>query len=142
MMMSSVPSVKFIKVKVIFRNHTKGVSNQVSSNSDQEIKSHSCSNSSIKTRKNEKVGKFFFGLHNGAIRRLQIGAAFRSYKLGQDGLQIGRSFRDFKSGQNDYKLGLGFQIGEKRIQIRAEITNRGNRDFKSGQGLQIGAEHT
>ena len=74
MMMSSVARVKVIKTKVIFRNHTKGVSNQASSNLDHEIKTYSCSNSSIKTRKNEKVGKFFFGLHNGAIRRLQIGA--------------------------------------------------------------------
>ena len=77
MMMSSVASVKFIKTKVIFRNHTKGVSNQVSPNSDHEIKSYSCSNFSIKTRKKRKSGEKNFGLHNGAIRRLQIGAAFR-----------------------------------------------------------------
>ena len=44
------------------------------------------------------------------------------------------SFNDFKSGQ-------GFQIGEKRLKIGSEITNRGKRDFKSGQGLQISAEH-
>ena len=31
-MMSSVARVKFIKTKVIFRYHNKGVSNQVSSN--------------------------------------------------------------------------------------------------------------
>ena len=37
MMMSSVARVKFIKTKVILRYHTKGVSNQVSSNSDHEI---------------------------------------------------------------------------------------------------------
>ena len=45
--MSSVAKAKFIK--------TKGVSSQVSSNSDHEIKTYSCSNSSIKMGKNEKV---------------------------------------------------------------------------------------
>ena len=50
------------------------------------------------------------------------------------------SFRDFNSWQKDYKSGQGFQIGEKRFQIGAEIRNRGKRDFKSRQGLQIGAE--
>ena len=37
-------------------------------------------------------------------------------------------------------MGQGFEIGAKRFQIGAEITNGGKRDFKSGQGLQIGAE--
>ena len=90
-----------------------------------------------KTKKREKI----FGLQNGAIRRLQIGAAFMDYKSRQEGLQIGCRVIDFRSGQKEYKSGLGFQIGEKRFQGRAEITNRSNRDFKSGQGLQIGAEH-
>ena len=40
MMMSPAARVKFNKTKVIFRYHTKGVSNQVSSNSDHEIKSY------------------------------------------------------------------------------------------------------
>ena len=43
-------------------------------------------------------------------------------------------------GRKDYKSGEEFQIGTKRFQIGAEITNRGKRDFKSGQGLQIDAE--
>ena len=77
MMMPSVARVKFIKTKVIFRYHTKGVSDQVSSNSDHEIKSFSCSNSSTKNGKNEIVGKKNSGLSNGAIRELQIGAGFR-----------------------------------------------------------------
>ena len=38
MMMLSVTRVKFIKTNAIFRNHSKAVSNQVSSNSDHEIK--------------------------------------------------------------------------------------------------------
>ena len=59
MMMSSVATVKFIKTKVIFRYHTKGVLKQVSLNSDHEIKSYSCSNSSTKMGKNEKVRKNF-----------------------------------------------------------------------------------
>ena len=60
MMMSSVARVKFIKTKVIFRYHTKGLSNQVSSNSDHEIKSYSCSNFSTKIGKTEKVRKIFW----------------------------------------------------------------------------------
>ena len=61
MMMTSVARVKFIKTKVIFMYHTKGVSNQVSSSSDLEIKSYSCSNSSNKMKKkNKKVGKIFW----------------------------------------------------------------------------------
>ena len=60
MLMPSVARVKFIKTKVISRYHIKGVSNQVSSSSDHEIKSYSCSNSSTKVGKNEKVGKIFW----------------------------------------------------------------------------------
>ena len=67
--------------------------------------------------KKRKSGKRFSGLQNGVIR----------------GLQIGVGFRDYKSGQ-------GFQIGTKRFQIGAEITNPGKRDFKLGQRLQIDAE--
>ena len=59
MMMSSVARVKFIKTKVIFRYHTRGVSN--SSNSGHEIKSYSCSNCTTKMGKNEKVGENFLG---------------------------------------------------------------------------------
>ena len=70
--------------------------------------------------KKRKSGKTILGLHNGARRRLQIGAAFRDYKSGQEGLQIGGSLRDFKSGQKDYKSGqYGFQMGEG-LQIAAE----------------------
>ena len=89
-----------------------------------------------KKRKKVGSGKKFFGSHNGAIRRLQVGAGFRDYKSGQEGLQIGGSFTDFKSGQKDYKSELEFQIGENRFQIRAElqigeieISNR-DRDYK------------
>ena len=68
--------------------------------------------------KSEKVGKKFSRLQNGAKRGLQIGAGFRDYKLGQEGLQIGAP--------------LGISNRSKKI------TNRG-KDFKSGQRLQIGA---
>ena len=60
MMMSLGSVVKLIKTKAILRYHTKGVSDQVSSNLDHEIKSYSCSNSSAKMVKNEKVGKNVF----------------------------------------------------------------------------------
>ena len=65
MMMSSLARVKFIKTKVVFRYHTKGVSNQVSSNWDHEIKSYSCSNLSTKMRKNETMGKIFWVTNRG-----------------------------------------------------------------------------
>ena len=55
MMMSPVAKVKIIKTKIIFRYNTKGVSNQVSSNSDQKIKSYLFSNSITKMGKIEKV---------------------------------------------------------------------------------------
>ena len=49
------------------------------------------------------------------------------------------SLNDLKSGQKDYKLGQGFQIGGKRFQVGAEITNRSKRDYKLGQEFQTGA---
>ena len=63
--------------------------------------------------KNEEVGKKFFGLQNGVIKRLQIWAGFRDYKLGKEGLEI--------------KQTLGISNRGKKI------TNWGKRDFKSGQ---------
>ena len=54
MMMSSLARVKFIKIKVTFRYHTKDDSNKVSLNLDDEIKYYSCSNFSTKTKKWEK----------------------------------------------------------------------------------------
>ena len=64
-MMPSVARVKLIKAKAIFRCITKGVSNQVSSYSDHEIKSYSSSNSSTKMGINEKVGKIFLDYKEG-----------------------------------------------------------------------------
>ena len=88
MMMSSVARVEFIKTKVFFWYHTKGVSNWVSSDSDHEIKSYSCSNFITKIEKNEKVGNIFW-VTNGEISGLQIGArritnrgCFRYFKSG------------------------------------------------------------
>ena len=59
-MMSSVARVKFIKTKVIFTHHAKGVSDLVSSNSDNGSKSYSCSNSSTKMGKNKEMEKNFW----------------------------------------------------------------------------------
>ena len=58
--MSSLARVKLIKTKVIFRYHTKGFSNHVSSNSDREIKSYSGSNSNTKMGKKVKRKKLFW----------------------------------------------------------------------------------
>ena len=65
---------------------------------------------------------------------------FKELQTGTRGITNRGSFSDFKSGQKDYKSGQGFQIGPKRFQIMAEITNRGKRDIKSWQELQIGTE--
>ena len=59
--MSSVARVIFIKANVIFRYHTKGVSNQVSLNSDfihVQI-------TVLKSEKKEEVGKHFLGYKTG-----------------------------------------------------------------------------
>ena len=119
MMMLSVARVKLITTNVIFSYCAKGISNQVSSNSGHEIKSYSCSNSSTKMGKNEKVGKNFLGLQNGAIR----------------GLQNGTDFRDHKSGQKDYKSWQGCQIGAKRFLIGARRISNWSRDYKSVQNM-------
>ena len=136
--MPSVARVKFIKTKVIFRCHTKGVSNQVSSNSDHEIKSYSCSNSSTKMGKNEKEGKQF-RLQNRAIRGLQIWAGSRDYKSGQEGLKreeaLGISDRGKKITNWSKEIsnrGRDYKSGREGFQIEAGITNQ-RRDYKSGQ---------
>ena len=133
MIMSSVARIKFIKTKVIFRYHTKGFSNQVSSNSDHEIKSYSCSNSTTKMGKNEKVGENILGYKTGQSE---------DYKLGQVLEITNRGKRDYKQGQlQGFQIvAERLQIGAKRFHIGAEIKNRGERNFKTGQGLQIGAE--
>ena len=119
--MSSVGRVKFLKTKAIFRYHTKGVSNQVSLNSDHEIDSYSCSNFSTKMGKTKKSQKFS-GLDSGAIKRLQIGAGFRDYKSRQEGLQIWAALGISNRGKKvtyqsrNFKLGQeGFQIGAGKI---------------------------
>ena len=91
--MSSVAKIKFIKTKIIFRYHIKGFSNKVSSNSDHQIKSYSCSNSSTKMGKMKKWEKIFWVTkrHNKGITN----RGKRDYKRG--------SFRDFKLGQKDNK---------------------------------------
>ena len=64
---------------------------------------------------------------------------FQELQIEARGITNRGSLRDFKSGQKDYKLGQGFQIGAKKFQIGAEITNRDKRDYKSRQGFEIGA---
>ena len=112
--MSSVARIKFIKTKVIFSYHNKGVSNQVSSYSDHEIKSCSCSNSGTKMGKNEKVGKIFWITKRGNIRGLQIGAGFRDYKLGQEGLQI--EIKEISNwGKRDLSRGTDYKSGQSKF---------------------------
>ena len=125
MKMLSVTRIKFIKTKVIFRDHTKGVSNLVSSNLDHKIKSYSCSNSAARMKKNEKRD------NKGITNRDR----FQRLEIKPGGIKNRDSFRDFKSGQKHYNSEQGFQIRAKTLQIVAEITRRGKRDFKLGQGL-------
>ena len=84
-MMSSVARVTFIKNKDNFRCHATGGSNQVSSDSNHETESYSCSNSTAKMGKNEKVENIFWVTK----RTIKIGAGSRDYKLGKDGLHLG-----------------------------------------------------
>ena len=116
-MISSVAKVKLIKTKAIFRYDTKVVSNQVSSNSHHEIKSYSYSNSSTKIAKIEKWEKFFWVTKRGNKRITNRGK------------------RDYKQGQ--FKV---FQIGTKRLQTGAGISNRDKEISNWGQRLQIGQE--
>ena len=71
--------------------------------------------------KKRKSGEKISGLQNGAIRGLQIGAGFRDYKLGQEGLQTGAD--------------LGNSNRSKKITSRGRYFKSGERDFKLGQVL-------
>ena len=105
MMRSSLATVNFIKIKLIFRYITKGVSNHVSSNSDHKTKSYSCSNSSTKVVKNNKNEKIFW-----------------VKKCGNK--VIKNRGRDFKLGQRDLKSTQRLQIGARVISNRVGIANR------------------
>ena len=63
--------------------------------------------------KNEKLGKKLFGLQNGAIRRLQIRAGFRDYKLVQERLQIGAAVGISKSGGKITNSGRDFKLVQR-----------------------------
>ena len=60
MIILSVARIKFIKTKVILSIIPKASQTKFSSNSDHKIKSYSCSNSSTKMGKSEKMGKNFW----------------------------------------------------------------------------------
>ena len=121
-MMSSVARVKFIKTKAIFSYHTQGVSNQVSSNSDHKIISYSCSNSSTKMGKNEKVGRNFLGYKTGEKGDYKLGQVLRITDLGNRGYKQVQ-FQRFQIEVKRLQLGVEFQIGAMRFHIGAEITN-------------------
>ena len=57
-------------------------------------------------KKTKKGGKNF-GLHNGAIRRLHIGAGFRDYRSEQERVQIGAGIsnqsKEISNQGRDYK---------------------------------------
>ena len=116
MMTQPMASVKFIKAKVIFSYHTKGVSNQVLSNSDHEVKfffqipvpkwekAKKWNNSFWVTKRGNKVmtnlGRIYW-LQIGA-KRLQIRA--KIVQIGTRG--ISNRSRDYKSVQNNVLLSL------------------------------------
>ena len=111
--MSSVARLKFIKTKVIFRYNTKGVSNQVLTNLDQEIKSHSCLNSSTKMGKNKNKENIFWVTKRGNKddkSEQVLGITNRTRGITNRG-----SFRDFKLGQKDYNSGQRLHIGARGI---------------------------
>ena len=88
--------VKFIKSKVFFRYHTKGVQNQVLSISDHEIKSYSCSNFSTKMKKKPKKRQKIFRVTKQGNKGITIRAALG---ISNRGKKITNRGRDFKSGQ-------------------------------------------
>ena len=116
MMTQPMASVKFIKAKVIFCYHTKGVSNQVLSYSDHEVKffpqipvskwgkTKKWNSVFWVTKRGNKVmtnlGRVY-GLHIGA-KRLQIRA--KIFRIGTRG--ISNRSRDYKSVQNNVLLSL------------------------------------
>ena len=94
----------------------------------------------IPVSKWEKTKKWenFFGLHNGAIRRLHIGAGFRDYRSREEAEQIGTALEisnrgkkitnrgwDFKSEQRDFKSGQKLQTGARVISNRCRTYLRG-----------------
>ena len=116
MMTQPMASIKFIKAKVIFSYHTKGVSNQVLSNSDHDVKfffqipvskwekTKKCNSVFWVTKRGNKVmtnlGRVY-RLHIGA-KRLQIRA--KIVQIGTRG--ISNRSRDYKSVQNNVLLSL------------------------------------
>ena len=74
--------------------------------------------------KKRKSVKKLSGLQNGAIRRLQIGAGFRDYKSGQEGLKIGAALGISNQGKEISNQGRDYKLGQKGFQIEAGITNR------------------
>ena len=81
--------------------------------------------------KKRKSGKTFSGLQNGAVRGLQIGAAFRDYKSGHKGFLRGTALGISNQGKKITNRGRDFKLGK-------EISNR-SRYYKLGQaGFQIG----
>ena len=92
-MMSSVARINFIKTKAGFSYHTKGISNQASSNPDRE-----------KTKKWEKTFWVRKRDNNG------------DYKLGQEASQIGKKVTNWgkeisNRGERNFRPGHVLQIG-------------------------------
>ena len=133
MIMPLLVRINFIKTKAIFRCLAKGVSNQVSQIRIMKLRV---------IHVQVPVSKWEITIKWKTI--------FRVTKRGNKGISNWRRFQGLQIGAreitnrgslNHFKSGQEFQIGEKRLKIRSEITNRSKRDFKSWQGLQIGAEH-
>ena len=71
----------------------------------------------------------FLGLDNGAIKGWQIGAGFRDYKSGQEGLQIGAASGISNRSKKISDWGRDYKSGQGRLPTWAGISNRG-RDYK------------
>ena len=77
--------------------------------------------SSYQNGKKQKSRKRFSGLQNVAVRGIQIGAGFRDYKSGQEGLQIGAA--------------LGISNRDKKITNWARRISNRCRGYKSVKKL-------
>ena len=66
----------------------------------------------------------YFTKRDGAISVLQIGADFRDYRFGQEGLQIGPALEILNRGKKISNWGRDYKSGQEGFQIGAGITNR------------------
>ena len=100
MMMLLLTGVKFIKTIDIFRYHTKFHHIRMSKSKVILFKFQ------YQNERKRKSGEKMLWITKRGNKRLQIGAGFGDYKLGQEGLQIGASLGISNRGKKITSRGL------------------------------------